>query len=296
MGTKQFMRRWLLPPGINEFLWKAPPWIKALWGSRPVKPGEQRKPREQPEPQEKSIVLSPDGAKPAELKDLLTAPYGEIVWVPVEKIRLWGRGLTRQQNQYVRYFVDGLESLRRFYELHQPLDRIQAMFLDSTSYGKTNVQYPSFRNPWSFQVDYKGEGPLGVEHGWQEHGPITNRKLLFEAKRLDYIRTAVSEHGFQKFDDDFIRFGKVLVNDVVDSPPDYVVTVINASHRSALLAAMGWRFIPMVPTPRFPIREVRLSQVENWPGVLDWTFSIDQARAYFLAHFRDPHEVLIPEW
>jgi hypothetical protein len=285
MSLKTFLTNWVLPPGFARLLVAAPSNIKRFWGgsSHGFSP---------------PISLVPTGVTPASLRDLQIATHGEVVWVPVEKVRVWGRGLSPEQNQFVRYFAEGLPSLRRFYELHQPTNQMEANFLDPEKSGKfIPVRYPNLRNPWSFQTQYQGEAGLDAHHGIQSFGPISEKKLAFEQKRLDSIRTQVQNRGFLKLSDrDFIFFSFLLIRDDEPQVLDYRVSVRWGFHRTSLLASLGWPIIPMMAFPNQPLREVRLSQASEWPGVLDGTFSLEAARAYFLSQFRDPTEVLIPEW
>ncbi len=282
MGTKQFIRQWFLPPGFRKLLKNAKPSIKALWGGR------------RPKSLEEPIVLSPDGATAAEIQDLLVAPYGEIVWVPVEKIRSWGRGLTREQNQHVRYFSEGVASFRRFYELHQPENQMEDVFVGPEESGEfVPIRFPRRRVPWSFQTVFTGSEK---RHGDQNSGPISEKKLRQEIRRLDVIQAAVLARGFLNMGRDFIHFGYLLIDDTDSEKLDYRVTVARGFHRTSLLAFLGWPVVPMNPEPTCPMRAVKLSQLNDWPGVQDGVFSPQAARAYFLAHFRDPNEILIPDW
>ena len=278
---KTFARNWLLPPGIYKLLTDAPPSVKRIWGGA------------RPEP----IQLNPSGKKAATLDELRAAPFGEIAWVEADKVRVWGRALSWQQNQHVRYFKDGIDSYRRFFELHQPQNQFEDIMLDATKGGRFSpVSFPKYRTPWSFEWEYFGEGPLGASHGTHYHGPVSNKKLLWEQKRSDSIREAVTKHGFQKLDDDFIAFGEILIDESVSGIVDFRLNVINGYHRISLLVHLGWSLIPIVALPPKSWREVRLSHLPRWPGVLDGSFSEEAARAYFLAHFRDPTEELLPGW
>lgn len=276
---KSFVREWILPPKFNQLLTAAPPSVKRLWGGdSPPRP------------------INPEGKEVAGLEKLQIAPYGQILWVEVERLTLRGCALTWEQHPFVRYFRDGMESLRRFYELHQPRNQIEALLLDGTRVGDfVPVEFPKHRRPWTFETQYLGDGTNGASHGDQHHGPVSEEKLLYEKKRLDDIRDSVREHGFLEVGDGFIRFGELLIND--DSvATGYRVCVPAGQHRISFLAHMGWPLIPMMPHPSFPWREVRLSDLARWPGVLDGTFSEKAARAYFLAHFRSPTEQLLPGW
>ena len=260
--------------------------MKRLWGGQSSKSGTE------------PIQLDPSGKEAASLDELIVAPYGEIVWVETAKLRIWGRAFTPEQNQHVRYFKDGLDYYRRFYEFHQPRDQFEALMLDASRVGHYSpVRCPNVRVPWSFEKRYNGEGHLDASHGSQAHGPVSKKKLLLEKERLDAIRDSVEQSGFWRLDcDDFIRFFELLVCDSEPGPPDYRVCVKAGAHRTSLLAHLGWPMIPMMRQPTWLSHEVRLSDLSRWPGVLDGTFSEDAARAYFLAHFRDPTEELLPSW
>ena len=280
---KSFARKWLLPPGISRLFFNAPPSVKRLWGWRPSEP--------------ELVELSPSGKSAASLDDLRVVPHGEIVWVETEKLRKGGRAFTWQQNHHVRYLKDGIESYRKFFELHQPRDQFEALMLDVSKVGDFSpVQFPRIRDPWSFEVRWDGENGMGPQHGYQGHGPITETKLLREKERLDAIRDSVAKRGFGQVKGDFKVFGEVLVDDSEPGLSDYRVCMTAGLHRTSLLAHLGWPIIPMMPLSTMPWREVRLSDVARWPGVLDGTFSEEAARAYFLAHFRDPTEELLAGW
>lgn len=278
---KAFLRKWIVPPGISQILADAPYSVKRFWGGGFAN----------------AVPLIPEGKNAASLHDLRTAPFGEVLWVDVEKVRAWGRALTWEQNQHIRYFVDGFESFRRFFDLHQPENQFESLMLEPKKVGEfIPVQFPRRRHPWSFESRYLGDGRLDFTHGPQEHGPVSNRKLMWEKKRLDRIRNSVEKYGLFVVEEDFIRFGELLIDDSESGNHDYRVLVVNALHRTSLLAYLGWSVIPMMPDFKMPWREIRLSDYPNWPGVLDGSFSEDSARAYFFAYFRNPRDELLSGW
>lgn len=294
---KNFARKWVLPPGINQLLADAPPSLKRLWGGRSSRlesgPGHDYFGRQEVDA---LTLLNPEGESAASLEELRVAPYGHLLWVETSKVRVWGRAFTWQQNQHVRYFKDGFESFRRFYELHQPKNQFEALMIDSSSVGEfTPVPFPRVRTPWAFETRYISEGHLDYSHGTQEHGPITQEKLVTEQKRLDAIRYSIEQQGFWKQNRDFIRFKELLIDDSQPGPTDYRVRV-SGVHRTSFLAHMGWPMIPMMPEPALPWREVRLSDSSVWPGVLDGTFSQAAAVVFFMGYFRDQNEELLPGW
>lgn len=288
---KNFARKWILPPGINQLLADAPPSLKRVRGGQSLKPEGI----EQPE----GIELRPSENKAASLKDLLVAPYGKIVWVETEKIRVWGRAFTRQQHQYVRYFEDGFGKFSRFFELHKPRNQFETLLFTDMSVDEfVSVSPPRDQQPWS-SVGNWDPAPLSAEfrfRGPKMHGPIASELLEAERVRLDAIRDSVERNGFLFMDSDFIFFGEILVDDSKEGVENFRILLAEGHHRVALLAHLGWPIIPMMPAHWIPLREVRLSDHARWPGVLDGTFSEQAARAYFLAHFRNPTEELLPGW
>lgn len=223
-------------------------------------------------------------------RELLVAKANEIIWVPVEKVQIWGRSLHPNQNQFTRYFSEGLESLDRFFNVHQPQNQFQAIFLPNL--GEEDMMISDtykYRKPWSYVSELTTT---------PEFGPVSRSLIRRETKRLDRIRSSVVKNGFFYLDSDFISFGSILVDDVSDDSFDYRCQVLGGIHRAALLAHLGWKMIPMVPAARTltSARDVRLSQIKFWPGVLDETFSENNAKKFFRAHFRDPDEIVIPDW
>ncbi len=43
-------------------------------------------------------------------------------------------------------------------------------------------------------------------------------------------------------------------------------------------------------------REIRLSDLEHWPGVLEGSFTAEEARSVFMAFFRSPDDSLASGW
>jgi hypothetical protein len=128
----------------------------------------------------------------------------------------------------------------------------------------------------------------------QAYGPVPEEKLLFEADRLNRVLDSVRKVGYWLQQSDVPTF-QLLVDDSDRDRIDYSLLVISGNHRAAVLAFLGWDTIPMRVSPEQP-REVRMSDLEYWPGVVDGGYSKEATVAYFRAFFRDPHEVLLPSW
>ena len=262
-----FFQQWVIAPKLYSFLVSPPPGIEI--GASPT-------------------PLSPAGKKPATLREIQMASPREIVWVSVENLRLWGRAFTPNQQQLVRYFRDGLGSLKRFYDLHQPTNQIEAIFLDPNDVGGFTPVAPSRqRLPWSWERN-RTVTP--------EFGPVSQAQVDLEASRLDLVRDSVERYGFLGQGHGSIKFGEILVDDTRPHGTDFRVLVHTGFHRVSLLAFLGWPLIPMAPKQSLTPRDIRLSSVSSWPGVLDGNYSESAAIAFFLAYFRDPLDTFLPDW
>jgi hypothetical protein len=283
--VKSFLRDWVIPPKFyvsfvaakQVFSVRNPQFFYAPLGV----PGRR---------------MDPESAIPASLYDLRTAVPGDICWVPVEKIRTeTAIALTAEQHPFVRYFRDGRDSLNRFYNLHRPNNSGELLFLgvwrdDVGRLATTVTGGEQFRlTPWS-----RGYWDLSYKQN-QWFGPANHQKLSREASQLDRAKLSLEKHGlWMAYESPEPNFFELLINDLSGGPDDFRVTQGEGKHRASFLAYSGWPMIPM--SPQHPSQEVRLSDVENWPGVLDGRFTKEEARAFFLAFFRDPHGILLPDW
>jgi hypothetical protein len=145
--------------------------------------------------------------------------------------------------------------------------------------------------PWE-ALDTKRKSSL-QDSPW--FGPVSAARLEREATRLDAIWQSISLHGFvMREGGDNLRY-EILLLDLDEDSLDYRCVVRAGNHRIAVLASLGWNQIPLVPMPTM-VREIRLSDAHHWPRVLDGTFSIDAARSYFKAFFRDHRTQLLAGW
>ena len=276
---KSFLRSWVLGPLVVESIERAV--SRRTNGSRGVFTSLD-------------VELTPPSNGAMKLHELRIAPPNETVWIPISKIRTrWASAVTYKQHQFVRYFAEGAEGLRSYYESHQPRDQMEGVFLYECSEAFVPVRFPFLRTPWGFETEYVGYGPFGVSHGVQDFGPVSDRKIRWEAKRLDHVLESIRERGFRVSNPrDPISYW-LLIDDV--SGCDYRAIIAGGNHRIAALAHLSWSLVPMRPAPHFQ-REIRLSDLDSWPGVLDGTFSAAAATAYFLSYFRSGDEQLLSGW
>jgi len=267
---KSFLRGWVIPPKITEA------YCRMKWGPLGV-PGQK---------------VEPERASPATLDDLRSAVTGDIVWARLEKIRTAAaQALTAQQHHYLRYFEGGWVSLKDYFSRHQPRNSAQLVFSQGArdGVGKVStaigVQQPMRLAPWLSAAILPGES--------QWEGPSDERKLLLEARRLDRAKVSLEKYGMWMALKNPEPSYYLLVDDKSSDVEDYRVIINGGNHRVAFLAHCGWPLIPMSPGAHL---EVSLSTLDQWPGVLDESFTRDEARNFFMAFFRDPHENLLPNW
>jgi hypothetical protein len=221
-----------------------------------------------------------------------------VHWVPLEKIRYFsGVAFSPQQHHFVRYLLEGVPSLRSFYELHQPRNQFETNFL----YGKQSGDFleiapPTTRAPWNPEPFLHGgdRNHLSIGKGHQGYGPVEEARVQWEAKRLRRIEKSFRRVGYRSelsSSEPNPRFALLLRDDHAE---DYRVMVTAGNHRIAVLAFLGWPLIPMNRQPSYPT--ISLRQLESWPGVIDGTYSAEAARDYFLSYFRDDNQVLLPRW
>lgn len=238
--------------------------------------------------------VNPDFGFPTKLDNLRRARPGDTCWVAVEKIRCdYGAALTAEQHHFVRYFRDGKDSIAKFYDVHQPKNSMEFVFLgvgvwrDDVGHLPTTAEGGFWSNPW-----YSRRVLPGIS---QWLGPADDEALRMQVDRLDRVKASVEKHGmWMAHKSPEPTLSCLLIDDESGGPDDFRVLVGHGNHRLAFLGYAGWPEIPMSP---LGLRnEVRLSDLENWPGVLDGSFTNEEARSFFLAFFRDPQDVLLPDW
>lgn len=257
-------RRWIIPPAIWEK-------IEVMRSDAPV---------------ETQQVSSSN----ISLWELRRAPSESVLWIPIELIRSQtGIAYTPQQHHGVRFLEEGIDALRRFYKLHTPKTSLEANFVFGSN---ENERAPDL---WAGKPWGKKWNRRAWRTGHQAWGPVSEVFLRAEANRYDKIRSSILRLGFiDKYQGgDPIRF-QVLIDDHAHRN-QFRILAVSGKHRVAVLAHLGWKYIPMHPVAS-PDREIRRSDVLDWPGVSGALYSRDQAELYFLSFFRDAYSELLPDW
>ncbi|MGQ4877390.1 hypothetical protein ACOJCM_02285 [Billgrantia sp. LNSP4103-1] len=144
-------------------------------------------------------------------------------------------------------------SLRRFYELYRPSSASELMGLDDPSYTRFN-ELPALSAPplWEWQSpdeyctyiksihekeDVEQGARFGAFAGGSQFGPVEERKLFVEYRRLVRLYESIKSRGFSKADGDPIA-GVALVNE-----NDWLIALSTGQHRIACLAALGYESV-----------------------------------------------------
>jgi len=201
--------------------------------------------------------------------------------IPSRRLRyLGGIPFSPENHHFLRYYRNGLQSLRAYYHEHQPRDILERHFL-RTAKGR---RVPDRWGPWLVEANDRwlpGEGGLGPEHGIQAFGPVSEEKLHLEASRLDRVLESISERGFRPEMGGFPR-GYFLM----DEDGDWVVIVRVGYHRVSAMVHLGFPTIPLQFHPDYP-RVVRRKTWPDWPLVKDGSLTRDEALNVFDQYFNE---------
>ena len=222
-------------------------------------------------------------SRPASLDDLRIATMNDVVWVQLTHVRsARAQSFCAEKHPYVCFLDHGFEAMKTFFDLDQPQgpEEYFSLAKPETSEIILNAT-PSRVWPWSPKLVPLPEPP-GFPY-WRA-GPKSDNHLVSEAYRLNRIRKSVQKHGYRLKQGD-LPWYMLLIDDSGGEVVDFRAVVMHGNHRVAVLAHLGWVSIPMAPPQTLLRNEVRLSDVANWPGVLDGSFSFDGARATFMSFF-----------
>ena len=105
---------------------------------------------------------------------------------------------------------------------------------------------------------------------------------------------SINKYGYlpQKFDG-YPR-GYLLVDDI-NSLPTQRFLITNGTHRVAALSYLGFSEI-FVTFEDFEPRQIRISEIDEWPGVALGIFSKDLAYKIFYSYFRNENYILLENW
>ena len=206
-----------------------------------------------------------------------------ILNIPIENIRHHGgQAYNYNQHHFMKYYKEGINELKDYYDNHCPKTIFEKHFIFNTSFQQASL-------PWvvGSNVNKSGEHGLSTDHGNSAYGPISEEKLKLEAKRLDKCLKSIEKNGYLEYD----KFTKAYNGFprgyfLVSNEGKWVFRVVGAKHRVAALAHLGWKNIPVCLEPTFP-NCILEKDISEWPGVASGEFNEYEAKLIFDSYFKD---------
>ena len=222
----------------------------------------------------------------ASLDNLRVATTDSVMWIPLSHIRsARAQIFSSDEHPFVRFFDEGYEGMKECFLLDQPKTLFEYFgikeFRTTTNFSASTL---SRVWPWSPSVQLIPEPPI---FPYWRAGPKSDSHLTTEARRLHKLLKSVQKNGFVARQGDLPLY-LLLIDDCGGVNDNFRAVVFHGNHRVALLAHLGWTMIPMAPPDSLAGNEIRLSDAVNWPGVLDGSFTLEDARAVFMSFFRVP--------
>lgn len=179
------------------------------------------------------------------------------------------------------YYEHGLQELERYYREFQPKDIFERHFVSPiVSVSKKS----DLELPWHFgsNKQIKGEKGLSIEEGKQGYGPVSQKKLHLEQKRLDDLKESMKKVGYSLSLAGGLPRGYFLI----DKNGNYVFIIVGGQHRVATMVYLGYKSINVSFQPNYP-RLIKESELCNWPLVRNGKMKEYDALKIFKSYFRD---------
>ena len=202
-----------------------------------------------------------------------------VVTINIQSEQLRYRGglsYNYDQNHFLRYYKYGKSELKKFYDNHQPKSIFEQHFIPKE--GNVNQR----QLPWVQLIKDQqiGEHGLNYKEGHQAWGPVTSKKLNLEVRRLNKCLNSIKKQGY------LIQEGFPRGYFLVKSNEDWVFHIVGGKHRVATLIHLGWNIIPVSIEINWPLL-IHQNNLDEWPGVVNGTYSKSEALEIFNAYFNN---------
>ena len=177
--------------------------------------------------------------------------------------------------------------LKKFYDLYQPNNLGEAIFIDDNKLQLDLKQYSaqSLLLPWTLRPRiYKGEKNLGPEHGYHNQGPVSDIKGDLEFSRLIKVYSSIESRGFKI--DMYKSFKDHIRGFFLRKGNEWRFVIISGHHRVAAMSELNYDQIPVTFQPTFP-RAINYKDLLEWPQVKNGNINKITARKIFLQYFEE---------
>lgn len=176
------------------------------------------------------------------------------------------------------------ETINDYARLCCPKNAIEALGIRQLDCNFTEAMHPQYISlPWNYQT------PFDCFNAWRSNTISENRihgvnsddylgspdcsheKINIEVKRLHQLIISIERQGFISTQENL--FGAIVL---VHEDDEFCWYIRGGQHRSAILAALGWKKLPVKI-----IKIVYRREVEYWPGVISGFYSIEAALMVF---------------
>ncbi|MGQ9424482.1 hypothetical protein ACXYTJ_00860 [Gilvimarinus sp. F26214L] len=180
----------------------------------------------------------------------------------------------------------GGSTLEDFYRVWQPQNSLEALI--GANGPAVLVDYPAYamHSPWldispderqvymkqmiHLENCWSGAEDVHANEGYGLHGPVSPRKGQIEYNRLVRTLRSVVLRGYDRR-----LSGEDVTVVAVERGGDYRCCIAHGQHRVAVLAALGYQFIPVIIN-----KVARVSEAAHWTQVYRGTWTEEQARTY----------------
>lgn len=220
-----------------------------------------------------------------------------LINVPIEKCVTGVYWKLDDRNPFIRTILENDPLLlKEFYKSFQPQNVNDLLGLKlKNGFGSKKAFY--YILPWfrlSPEKMYKhreeiihkentrnGENRLTMSlGGHSDFGPVSDRKLKVEEKRLFDLYQSIKSNGYVE---DLINDGGIRGYFLVNSNKDWRFYITAGKHRSYVLAGLGYNFIPVVVDSK---NTIYLEELNTWNQVKANYFSPNEARFVFNNFFK----------
>lgn len=194
--------------------------------------------------------------------------------------------------EYMSTGVDDYSNsfLKRYYNTWQPKDCLDAligavggpsqlagsppyMLLAPWLEDKPEQRLIDFARIIEKENEHLGQAGLTIDDGYGLQGPVSEKKGLLEYQRLLRVFNSIEGSGYDR------TYGDITAQILVRGD-ELRYRIVHGHHRVAVLAALGFESIAIVPT-----MIVDCNNVDNWTQVKEKIWNRDQALRYFNHHF-----------